>query len=55
MEMKLRQPRGGAKSFTGTLGEADDEGFHLLTGETDMAVRYDEVRQVKLVFEWGGR
>jgi len=52
-EMKLRQPRDGGKSFTGLLGDADDEVFHLLVGETDMAVRYDEVRQVKLVFEWG--
>jgi ribosome maturation factor RimP len=51
--MKLRQPRDGGKSFTGLLGDADDEVFHLLVGETDMAVRYDEVRQVKLVFEWG--
>ncbi len=53
VQVKLRQPRDGAKSLLGTLGEANDEGFHLRMGETDLSLRFDEVRQVKLVFEWG--
>ncbi len=53
VRVKLSLPRDGSKLFTGTLGEADEEGFHLAAGGTDMFIRYDETRQVKLVFEWG--
>ncbi len=51
--VKLSLPRDGSKIFTGTLGDADEEGFHLQVGEEDLSFRYDETRQVKLVFEWG--
>jgi ribosome maturation factor RimP len=55
VKVRTAEPLQGARSHTGTLSAADEDGVVITTDAGERRVPYGDIASARTVFEWGSR
>ncbi len=55
VKVKATRPVGGARTFRGTIVEADEDAVRIATEEGERRVSYDDIASARTVFEWDSK